>query len=137
MNKQILKKLDDAKIEELVEIAEEEAKQLVKDQLKTSQIRNFYAAVSKMKIDYEKSKVDSDNKGKPEPLYDAIRMDLIMLKPKLAYAAGRQKSVKKFYYLMNDAIKGVQASTNKHKAIENFFALIESVVAYHKFHGGN
>jgi len=126
MNKQILKKLDDADIKDLVDIAEEEAKQLVKDQLKTNQIRNFYAAVSKMKIDYEK-----------KPTYEAIKMDLIMLKPKLAYAAGRQKSVKKFYYLMNDAIQGVEASTDKPKAIENFFALIESVVAYHKYYGGN
>jgi CRISPR-associated protein Csm2 len=96
------------------------------DRLKTAQLRNFYAAVTRLRTEYDK---DED--------YGAVELDLIMLKPKLAYAAGRQKAVAKtFYPLMKNAIDGVSNAGNKQKAIRNFFLLVESVVAYHKYHGG-
>jgi len=37
---------------------------------------------------------------------------------------------------MVEAIDGVVNSENKVRALENFLALLEAVVAYHKFHGG-
>lgn len=96
------------------------------DKLKTAQLRNFYAAVTRMRTDYDKTENYAD-----------IELDLIMLKPKLAYAAGRQKAVRSnFYPLMKNAIDGVSEAGNKNKAVRNFFLLVESVVAYHKFHGG-
>ena len=70
--------------------------------------------------------------------YEVIQTELILLKPKLAYAAGRQKNVKKnFQKFMTKAINGVADAQNKKDAIEKFFALVESIVAYHKFYGGN
>jgi CRISPR type III-A-associated protein Csm2 len=72
---------------------------------------------------------------------------LVLLKPKLAFAAGRQHAVRKnFKPFMDAAINGVlnapdtnpedkeNKKTGKQRALENYLALIESVVAYHKFY---
>lgn len=96
------------------------------DKLKTAQLRNFYASLTKMRTNYRKSFN-----------YKDIEMDMVMLKPKLAYAAGRQKAVRNhFYEFMKNAIDGTANATDQHKAVINFFLLVESVVAYHKFYGG-
>ncbi len=111
----------------LVRKAEDMAVQFTNDKLKTNQIRNFYSAITRMRTEYEQSNYD----------YEAIKNQLVMLKPKLAYAAGRQTAVRaNFYPFMKMAIEGVGSATNKREAMEKFFLLIESVVAYHKFHGG-
>ena len=63
---------------------------------------------------------------------------MILLKPKLAYAAGRHpRQLKAFQAFMVQAIDGVVKSENKGNALTNFFDLLEAVVAYHKFHGGD
>ena len=59
-----------------------------------------------------------------------------MLKPKLAYAAGRQPAVTPFYKLVSAAVAGIEKAENKPQAFQNFFELLDSIVAYHKFHGG-
>lgn len=126
-----IKNLDKAKIGTLVSLAEKKAQIFKDDRLKTNQIRNFYSAIAQMRIKYQQAKND-DNKD----AYNEIEVDLTMLKPKLAYAAGRQFAVKKnFYPFMVDAIKAVEAAEDKAQAVENYFVLIESVVAYHKFYG--
>ena len=84
-----------------------------------------------MRTDFEQSGQD----------YAKIKKQLVMLKPKLAYAAGRQMAVKSnFYPFMKNAIEGVEKAEkeglDQKVAMEHFFLLVESVVAYHKFHGG-
>jgi CRISPR-associated protein Csm2 len=112
-------------IENIVDLAENEAKLFKKDGVKTNQIRNFYSSIAKMRTDYSQ---DKD--------YEGIRIELVMLKPKLAYAAGRQMAVKKnFQPFMTKAINGVIEAEDKNDALDKFFALIESIVAYHKFYG--
>lgn len=111
----------------IVQKAEDMALQFTRDKLKTNQIRNFYSAITRMRAEYEQDG------------FEKVKNQLIMLKPKLAYAAGRQTAVRaNFYPFMTSAIKSVeQAPANERtKAMENFFLLVESVVAYHKFHGG-
>lgn len=113
----------------IVQKAENMALQFTRDKLKTNQIRNFYSAITRMRADYEQAE---DGKG-----YDKVKNQLIMLKPKLAYAAGRQTAVRaNFYPFMTTAIQSIEQASDKTKSIENFFLLVESVVAYHKFHGG-
>lgn len=117
--------IENESIENIVAAAENDARQFNKDRLKTNQIRNFYSAVTKMRTEYE-----------AQGSYDSIKHDLNMLKPKLAYAAGRQRPVRaNFYPKMTAAIQGIIDAENKEKAIQNFFAYMESVVAYHKFYG--
>lgn len=114
----------------IVKKADEVALLITKDQLKTGQIRNFYSSITRMRTDLA-------NKGENENYMDGLKRDITMLKPKLAYAAGRQKAVRaNFYPVMKEAIDGVIKSGYSEAAFENFFMFAESIVAYHKFHGG-
>lgn len=114
--------------EEIVRQAESIAQQLAqKDKVKTGQIRNFYSGITRMRTEYT-----AGDKSK-------INRQLVMLKPKLAYAAGRQLAVKAtFYPRMCEAVDGVlnAPEADKSQAYDNFFMFVESIVAYHKFYGG-
>ncbi len=108
---------------DIVRTAEDMAFQFTKDGLKTNQIRNFYSAIVKMRAEFSRNN---------NQFTDELAADLAMLKPKLAYAAGRQRAVRdNFYPFMKSAIDGVIDSKSMHK----FFMLVESIVAYHKFFG--
>lgn len=103
-----------------------------KDRLKTHQLRNVFSSIEKMRSAFkQKKKYDED-----------LEMQLIMLKPKIAYAAGRSKSVRyNFYPFVEAAVNAVvevaennpQNDEKINKALQYFFALMESVVGYHKF----
>lgn len=93
--------------------------------IRTNQIRNFYSKVITIRHDYRKKKNLDEN----------LIKDLIMLKPAIAYAAGKQAPVKEFQKFIFDCVDGVINSKDKNKAMENFLSLIEGVVAYHKFYG--
>ena len=94
--------------------------------VKTSQLRTFYSAVNRIRVLFQQ---DNDFSHR-------VERNLILLKPKLAYAAGRHKTLKAFQSFMEQAIDGVIHSNEKEKALSNFFDLLEAVVAYHKFHDG-
>lgn len=69
------------------------------------------------------------------------RVDFMMLKPFLAYAAGRQNNdgLKEFKTKMTCGIEAVingDAATEGQR-FKNFCKLFEAVLAYHKAHGGN
>ncbi|MEL6626639.1 MAG: type III-A CRISPR-associated protein Csm2 [Bacteroidota bacterium] len=98
-----------------------------------------------MKLDFQEL-LRNVKKGKGDSTSNAEKLDklnrrMILLKPKLAYAAGRQRKVKEVYQFVSLAIDGVKEAS-KHKneqdwidGLQNFFDLIESVVAYHKYYG--
>jgi len=114
---------------ELVRRAEEIAVQLTRDRLKTGQIRNFYSSITQMRTQFSIEE---------EKVTEELKRDLTMLKPKIAYAAGRQTAVRTtFYPFVKSALDGIEKSNYNEKAIKNFFQLIESIVAYHKFYGGS
>ena len=93
--------------------------------VKTSQLRAFYSAVNRIRVQSQQA---ND--------FSPLERRLILLKPKLAYAAGRHDTLKSFQSFMVQAIDGVVNSNAKKQALTNFFDLLEAVVAYHKFHGG-
>ncbi len=114
--------------DDLVRKAEEVASQLTRDKLKTGQIRNFYSAITRMRTDFAIAN---------EVATDEIKREITMLKPKLAYAAGRQSAVRAtFYPVMKGAIDSIIKSGYHEKAMLNFFLFVESIVAYHKYYGG-
>ena len=123
--------LDEVQPQEIDRIAKDFADRFVRqDRLKTHQLRNVFSAIEKMRSVYKMNKQD----------YFSIESDLILLKPKIAYAAGRQRSVRtNFFPLVEQAIDAIDRAPqdNKHKALTNFFALMESVVGYHKFFESN
>lgn len=100
--------------EPLVTAAERLGKQLARN-LKTAQIRKVYSAVKKIQMNNEFN-----------------RNELIMLKPKLAYAAARNRDIEKLKDALSDAINHVD-SKNKFKNFVDFF---EAILAYHKASGG-
>lgn len=101
------------KIDELFQKTEEFVKNYGKD-VTTHQLRNIYQEIKKANS----------------------LMDLKLLRPNLAYIAGRLEKNEKgkaFVAFIDNLIREV-----KEKQVENFKSFMESVVAYHKFyHGSN
>ncbi|MDP3566387.1 type III-A CRISPR-associated protein Csm2 [Sediminibacterium sp.] len=90
-------------------------------QLDTTQLRKFFGAIREI----EKEEKWSD-----------METDFYLLKPKLAYAAGRDLIKKPFYQFMMACMRKVDVGTEEEK-VENFKVMVnflEAVVAYHKFY---
>lgn len=110
---------------EIVKLAEENANNL--KLLTTHQIRNFFKEISQIKMEFDKNK----KKWSPD-----IETMVVMLKPTLAYSAGRIKEVKKFKEFIEPYIDSLLKEENKEENLLKFFSLVESFIAYHKFYGG-
>jgi CRISPR-associated protein Csm2 len=126
---QLLNNLGSLEPEVINNIAEE-AGRAFKDSVKMNQIRNIYSQITKIRLDYKQ------HYGKKEDKEKTIKRSLVMLKPKLAYAAGRKKELKDFQRFFDKAIDEVVNSDDFEGALQNFFFLAEAVVAYHKYYGG-
>ena len=111
--------------EELNRRGEALGKELARE-ITTNQIRNIYGAVQHIRV----------RASRPHPDPEDINRRLIFLKPKLAYASGRQNKLRSLRNVLVQAIDSVVQSKNPERARENFFILMESVVAYHRFYGG-
>jgi CRISPR-associated protein Csm2 len=96
----------------------------------TSQIRKFFGALRGLELKADQNQVQ-----------------LLLLKPKLAYAIARIKknlnprfdedkikSLDKFFKDFSQALDTVK-STDRN-TLNNFISLFEAFVAYHKYHGG-
>ncbi|GAB5045815.1 type III-A CRISPR-associated protein Csm2 [Thermodesulfovibrio sp. TK110] len=113
-------RLEDLPATELVAVADKLGKYLKDIQLKTTQIRRFLDGVRKLDNQFARGK-------------NFDRDMVILLKPRLAYAAGRQNRVKPLMDVLAPAIDRGAAS---YRSFKKLVALIESIVAYHKFYGG-
>jgi CRISPR-associated protein Csm2 len=116
---------DSITAKEIVEIANKKGEEFRK--INTNQLRNFFNEVVSIK---------NNMLSMNEFNFSLIESKLILLKPKLAYAAGRQNTIKLFKTFMDEVIDAVLKAKDKKKAIENFITLNESIIAYHKFYGG-
>jgi CRISPR-associated protein Csm2 len=108
----------------LVDIAERLGKYLKDRGLKMAQIRRFFDAVRKLDVQFNRGK----NRGE-----DFSKDKVVLLKPKLAYAVGRNKEVWPLWKVVDPAITGASKSYDDFKQL---LWLIEAIVAYHKFYGG-
>jgi len=93
-----------------------------KARLKTSQIRKFLDAVNSIK---------SRGRAKKEEA-SFFRRETLLLKPKLAYAAGRQDEVKPLMEVLDPCMDKVKDEDD----FLNFSRFVEAIIAYHRFHGG-
>lgn len=109
----------------LVHAAEKLGESLKNQGLKTSQIRKVYGTVKKIQVSEE-----------------FRQNDLIMLKPKLAYAAARNRAVTDLKDALTQAIDkvidtvGDDKKKEKEKKFKNFVDFFEATLAYHKAAGG-
>ena len=87
--------------------------------LKTSQIRKFLDAVNTIK---------SKGMGRKEASF--FEKETILLKPRLAYAAGRNKEVRPLMEVLDPCMSKVKDEAD----FFNFSRFVEAIVAYHRFH---
>lgn len=113
-----LKKLS---MERLVEIADHVGSAVSK-RVKMNQIRRFLDGARK---------VEAELKSREK--FDAVKDQIVLLRPKLAYAAGRNQDVKELAEILDIAVKSA-AQTQEN--FMKFLRFMESIIAYHRFHGG-
>lgn len=126
-----LKGLHEYGIRNLVQHSESLGQQLVKQGLKTNQIRKFLDEVKRLKV-----KLDQNRKDETDDL-SIIKDEVFMLKPQLAWATARQKTkygspVQPFSDVMNAAIDKTYSRRDFYRLVQ----LMESIIAYHKAAGG-
>ncbi len=91
-----------------------------KVRLKTNQIRKFLDMVNTIR---------AEGIANPKLHY---KEKVILLKPKLAYAAGRSREVVPLMEVLDPCMDKVKVE----KDFERFHKFVESIVAYHRYHGG-
>lgn len=115
-----------------------DAEKFVKDEkindITTSQIRKFLAAVNKIN---NKVKYQNDS----EVLSNDIVDEIAYMRVQFAYIVGKNKTNKKTSKIMEKLYSKLDPAMAEIKtskaAFINFARYIEAIVAYHKFYGGN
>jgi CRISPR-associated protein Csm2 len=123
-----LSDLSKVNAEKIVDIAEKAGKYLASkkaggiDSLKINQIRRFLDEIRKIEafLKKDKNNFDSDR--------------VILLRPKLAYAAGRVEEVIPLMNILDPAIKSATTSAENFKKL---LRLVEGIIAYHRYFGGS
>jgi CRISPR-associated protein Csm2 len=115
-----LKSLSDYSVRELVQHAEKFGSALRQQGLETNQIRKFLDAINQLKAQLISSS------------FADIEAEVVLLKPKLAYAATRRNAVEPLQRVMSAAID----KTHNAEDFKRLVQLIESIIAYHKAAGG-
>jgi CRISPR-associated protein Csm2 len=115
-----LKFLREYSVRTMVEHAEPFGLALRQQRLETNQIRKFLDAINQLKAALVNNK------------FEDIEAEIILLKPKLAYAATRQNAVEPLQRVMSAAIDKTHNSDDFKRLVQ----LIESIIAYHKAAGG-
>ncbi len=100
-----------------------------KERVTTSQIRQVF---SKMKAIEAKGGIKKDH----------LQVDFLMLKPQMAYVAGRHnkdgiKELKEVITLAIDTVLEVDARSDQQVRFKNFCMLFEAILSYHKAHDGS
>jgi len=126
------KRLHEYDIRNLVKQAEEFGRYLKDQGLKTNQIRKFLDAINRIKAQIAQGNLDEEDPRSHADLFEGIKIDIVLLKPKLAYAAARQNAVKPLSDVMSVAIDEVHDLND----FERLVQMIESIIAYHKAAGG-
>lgn len=93
--------------------------------------KNTNIAEENFNVKLQSIQKQADDK-KDKLIFATIEADVVLLKPKLAYAAARQRSAKPLEEVMRVAIDKVEST----KDFERLVQLIESIIAYHKAEGG-
>lgn len=127
-----LDNLQEYGIRTLVKHAQDFGPFLRNRRLETNQIRKFLDAINRLKAQLSQGDSEDDGAKDDKALFKEIETDIVLLKPKLAYAAARQDAARPLSQVMSAAIDKVHDL----KDFERLVQLIESIIAYHKAEGG-
>ncbi len=97
------------------------AKESIKGNLNTTQLRKFFAALKKME--------QKDN-------WEEVETEFYLLKPRMAVSVGRKNLPKVFYNVILAAmakVDNVEDNEVKMKNFDIFVKFFEAIVAYHKY----
>lgn len=120
--------------QEAIEFAEEFGKELNNGKLTTTQIRNFFGEVVKLRGSLSQDKFPA-----------STERSFLMLKPKLAYAVKRHGNertspgIMDFQNVIQPAISAVlngNTEKEKYERFINFADFFEAIIAYHRANGG-
>ena len=111
----------------LVQHAEQFRPQLKRQRLETNQVRKFLDALNRLKTILAQTE-EKDEGAR----FAKIEAEVVPIKPKLAYAAARQKAAKALSEVMSAAIDKTQSSRD----FERLVQIVESIIAYHRAEGG-
>jgi CRISPR-associated protein Csm2 len=109
----------------LVDEAKRAGEQLARGKLTKNQIRNIFGAVRQIQLSWPASTSPEDEKAR-------VR-ELLLLKPKLAYQAAREPTVRPLADVLDVAISQVQGQRVR---FQRFVELFEAILAYHTKYGG-
>lgn len=108
---------------EMVRFCDQEGEYLKKKKISSSQLRNIYGEIIRIKL-----------KG-----YKKMETEFLLLKPKIAYNASRlnNDSAKNHFknFMTNSLFKAMDAVSDE-RTFLNFQKFFEAILAYHKYHGG-
>lgn len=98
--------------------------------LKTTQLRRFFDSIRGIQRKLSKNKEDTK--------WEEVEVDFYLLKPKLAYARGRNLIPEEFYQIIKTSLNKVDIGDNKDKieSFKIFFQFLQSIIAYQKFYEG-
>jgi len=113
--------------ERLVDDANKMGKFMVDEKVKSTQFRRIFTHIKRIQTRLKKNENETDQR-----IPDEIMKEIYILKPKMAYTAGRHTNLEFLYKIMIDFINEIK--TREHFDI--FYHFIEATLAYHKFHGG-
>lgn len=103
----------------LVEVAERLGREMEQRGLSTSQIRNVFGEVKRLEM---------------RPFDEQSARQLLLLKPRLAYQAGRHGgAVQALAEILSKAVDRVGADPRR---FSNFVEFFEAILAYHRAEGG-
>ncbi len=123
----------DLDVSDINRIAEIKSQAFVEGNITTSQIRNIFSEIGRIRNEFDKGG------------YERARKPMILLKPKLAYAVGRQQKkdqkdtmneYKNTFYKLIELVEKTE-SDRQADAMQMFFDFAEAIVAYHKYYEKN
>lgn len=123
-----LNKFSEYGIRQMVNHASAFGRSLNQKKLKTNQIRKFLDAINRVKAQLIEVSAGDNTKALPSEIEDKI----VLMKPKLAYAAARQEAAVPLSNVMSAAIDKTSDKDDFNRLVQ----FIESIIAYHKAEGG-
>ncbi|MEN3001500.1 MAG: type III-A CRISPR-associated protein Csm2 [Armatimonadota bacterium] len=117
--------------QELVNLAREVGHEAFKQGLTTNQIRNIFGIVKGWERDYLRFSGGQINQDPNPP---RLRQELIMLNPKLVYAASRhdKQGTWLFVLTLQNALEEVLSKSNLREGFRRFVDFFEAILAFHK-----